>query len=549
MAGQRNSHGKRPHLQTEYSDRGRNKRRNNSESDRGQNSIGSDDTVYRYLCPSKKIGSIMGRGGEIVKQLRSETKAKIRIGETVSGCDERVVTIHSTSDETNDFDGSDERLCPSMDALFKVHDRVVVEDQSDDDDDSMDTVQVTVRLLVPADQIGCCIGKGGQIIQNIRTDTGAQVRIMKDNHMPACALASDEMVQITGEASNVRKALFLVAARLHDNPSRSQHLLSSSTPNAVPSSGSFMGAAPGGPLMGLTPLVGGLGAYGGYKGEGGEWPPRSYYPAPRNESSPKEFSLRLICPTSNLGSLIGKGGSAINQIRQETGATIKVDSSKTEGDDCLVTISANELFEDTFSPTIEAAIRLQPKCSERVERDSGLVSYTTRLLVPNSRVGCLIGKGGAIITEIRRISKSNVRILSKDDVPKIADRDDEMMQISAELDLAKVALLQVTSRLRGDLFEREGVMSTFVPVVPYLQMPPDVNDVSKYDHRDSKSHGRARSYDSDLPLNDGYGSYGGLHGRSGGDAYGAYGSYSSARSGSSGGSRYNPSSRRRDYNY
>lgn len=195
MAGQRNSHGKRPHSHSDYNDHGRNKRRNNSDSDRGLNSIGSDDTVYRYLCPSKKIGSIMGKGGEIVKQLRAETKAKIRIGETVTGCDERVVTIHSTSDETNDFDGSDDRVCPSMDALFKVHDRVIVEDQPVDED-SMDTMQITVRLLVPSDQIGCCIGKGGQIVQNIRTDTGAQIRIMKDNHMPACAVASDELVQV-----------------------------------------------------------------------------------------------------------------------------------------------------------------------------------------------------------------------------------------------------------------------------------------------------------------------------------------------------------------
>lgn len=550
MAGPRNSHGKRSHSQSDYNDHGRSKRRTNSD-DRGQNSIGSDDTVYRYLCPGRKIGSIMGRGGDIVKQLRSESKAKIRIGETVSGCDERVVTIHSTSEETNDFDGPDDRVCPAMDALFKVHDRVVADDLTAEED-SEETPQVTVRLLVPSDQIGCIIGKGGQIVQTIRTDTGAQIRIMKDNHLPACALNTDELVQISGEASIVRKALFQIASRLHDNPSRSQHLLASSTPNAYPSGGSIMGATAGAPIMGLTPLVG---AYGGYKGEGGEWP-RGFYPGPRDDTSPKEFSLRLICPTANIGGVIGKGGAIINQIRQETGAGIKVDSSATEADDCIISISAKEVFEDTFSPAIEAALRLQPRCSERVERDSGLISFTTRLLVPTSRIGCLIGKGGAIITEIRRITKANIRILSKENLPKVAEDDDEMVQISAELDLAKDALLQVTSRLRANLFEREGAMSTFVPVLPYLPVAPDVPDVSKYENRDSKGHGRGHSYSggynasSDLPANDGYGSYGGLQGRSSGDAYGAYGGgYSSGRSGSSGLSRHNPASRRRDYGY
>ncbi|KAL8234016.1 hypothetical protein R6Q59_020116 [Mikania micrantha] len=530
MGGQRNSHGKRSHSQSDYKDHGRSKRGNYSD-DRGINSIGSDDTVYRYLCPIKKIGSIMGRGGDIVKQLRSETKAKIRIGDTVLGCDERVVTIHSTSDETNHLDMHDDRVCPAMDALIKVYERVVTDDQAADVDMDHEETQVTVRLLVPSDQIGCIIGKGGQVVQTIRSDTGSQIRIMKDNHLPACALSSDELVQISGESSNVRKALLQIAARLHEYPSRSQHLLSSSTPDVYPSGGSLMGAPS---VMGLTSLAG---AYGGYKGEGG------FYPGPRDESPPKEFSLRLICPTANLGGVIGKGGAAINQIRQETRAAIKVDSSHAEADDCIISISAKEVFEDTFSPVIEAALRLQPRCSERVERDSGLISYTTRLLVPTSRIGCLIGKGGAIITEIRRISKANIRILSKENLPKIAEDDDEMVQISAELDLSKDALLQVTSRLRANLFDKEGAMPTFVPVLPYLPMVPDVR---KYENRDSTGHGRGHH---DLPANDNYGSYGGLQGRSGGDSYGAYGSYSAGRSGSSGGSRHNSATRRRDYNY
>ncbi|KAI7728933.1 hypothetical protein M8C21_015314 [Ambrosia artemisiifolia] len=498
MAGQRNSYGKRSHSQSDNRDNERSKRRNNSD-DRGFNSIGSGDTVYRYLCPSKKIGSIMGRGGEIVKQLRSETKAKIRIGDSVPGCDERVVTIHSTSVETNDFDMNDDQVCPATDALFKVHDRVVTDDQAADvDTDNEGALQVTVRLLVPSDQIGCIIGKGGQVVQSIRSDTDSQIRILKDNNIPACALSNDELVQISGESSNVRKALFQVAARIHDNPSRSQHLLSSSTPNVYPSGGSYMGAPP---IMGVTPVVG---AYGGYKGEGGFYPGQS-------ESLPREFSLRLVCPTANIGGVIGKGGAAINQIRQETGAAIKVDSSKAEGEtDCIISISAKEVFEDTFSPAIEAALRLQPKCSERIERDSGIISYTTRLLVPSSRIGCLIGKGGAIISEIRRISKANIRILSKEQLPKVAEDDDEMVQISAELDLSKDALLQVTSRLRANLFDKEGAMSTFVPVLPYLPVAPDVHDVPKYESyesRDSRGHGRGHN---DLPPNDAYGSYGGL---------------------------------------
>lgn len=88
-----------------------------------------------------------------------------------------------------------------------------------------------------------------------------------------------------------------------------------------------------------------------------------------------------------------------------------------------------QFFEDSYSPTLEAALRLQPRCSEKVERDSGIISFTTRLLVPTSRIGCLIGKGGAIITELRRLTKANIRILSKENLPKVALEDDEMVQV------------------------------------------------------------------------------------------------------------------------
>ncbi|KAG6578572.1 RNA-binding KH domain-containing protein RCF3, partial [Cucurbita argyrosperma subsp. sororia] len=449
MAGQRNSYGKRNRSQSDYSENGGNKRRSHGE-DRDQFIIDPEDTVYRYLCPVKKIGSVIGRGGEIVKQLRIDTKSKIRIGETVPGSDERVITIYSASNEANALEDSSDYSSPAQQALFKVHHRVVADDLMGEESEG-GSHQVTARLLVPSDQIGCIIGKGGQIVQNIRTETGALIRILKDDHLPRCALSSDELVQISGEPPIVEKALYQIASRLHENPSRSQHLLASAIPGVYPSGGSLVASTHGAPIMGLAPLVS---PYGGYKGDSGNWS-RSLYSAPREELSSKEFSLRLICPTENIGGVIGKGGAVINQIRQETKAAIKVDSSATEEDDCLINISSKEFFEDSYSPTLEAALRLQPRCSEKVERDSGIISFTTRLLVPTTRIGCLIGKGGAIITELRRLTKANIRILSKENLPKVALEDDEMVQISGDLDVAKEALVHIVTRLRANLFDRE----------------------------------------------------------------------------------------------
>ncbi|VFQ58503.1 unnamed protein product [Cuscuta campestris] len=411
MGGQRSGHGKRSHSHSEHADNGTSKRRNSGGGGGGGKehfSIDPKDTVYRYLCPGKNIGSIIGRGGEIVKQLRADTKSKIRIGETVRDCDERVVTIYSSSEETNDFEGTEDRGCPAQDALFKVHDRIVGDDMSVDEE-SEDGPRVTARLLVPSDQIGCIIGKGGQIVQDLRSETGAQIRILKDNHLPACALTSDELVQF---------------------------------------------------------------------------------------------------------------------------------------------------FEDTYSPTVEAAVRLQPRCSEQSERDSGLISFTTRLLVPTSRIGCLLGKGGSIINEMRRMTKANIRILSKEHLPKVAAEDDEMVLISGDLNVSKDALLQVTSRLRANLFGREGAVSAIVPVLPYLPMSADDPSRSiKYESKDSRRHGHSYPGDygglNDPPhYSDSYRHYGGVHSNSSSSVrHGAYEGYHVGRSGSSGLSGSNSESRRRSYGY
>ncbi|KAK7394479.1 hypothetical protein VNO78_15008 [Psophocarpus tetragonolobus] len=522
MTGQRSSYGKRSHSHSDSDAGSKNKRRNPAADD--SSLINPDDTVFRYLCPVRKIGSVIGRGGDIVKQLRADTRAKIRIGDALPACDERVVSIHSSSEETNRCDETGDLVSPAQDALFRVHQRVVAEDARDDDDEERN--HVTAKLLVPSDQIGCVIGKGGQIVQNIRSETGAQIRILKDDRLPPCALSTDELVQISGEAVVVKKALIQIASQIRDNPSRSQHLLASAVPGGYGAGGPGAGA----PIMGVAPFVG---AYGGYKGDAGDWS-RSMYPAPRDEASLREFSVRFVCPTGNIGGVIGKGGAIINQIRQDSGATIKVDSSVSEGDDCLIIISTKEFFEDSFSPTIEAAVRLQPRCSEKVERDSGIVSFTTRLLVPTSRIGCLIGKGGMIVTEMRRLTKANIRILSKENLPKIASEDDEMVQISGDLDVAKDALVQALTRLRANLFDKERAVSGFLPVLPYLPASVDGSEGLNYEGRESKRHGRggySGGYggSSDLASGDGYGSYGNSQLGSGGGPYGAYGTYSLGR--------------------
>ncbi|XP_019224465.1 PREDICTED: KH domain-containing protein At4g18375-like isoform X8 [Nicotiana attenuata] len=533
MAGQRNNFGKRMQSESDYTRNDGSKRRNPTD-EKESNSIGPEDTVFRYLCPTGKIGSVIGVGGDIAKQLRTETNSKIRISETIPGCEERVVTIYSLSEETNVYEDTGDLISPAQDALLKVHDRVFAEELRMEED-LEDPQQITIRMLVPSDQIGCVIGKGGQVIQNMRSETGAQIRVLSSEHLPPCALSSDELIQITGEGAVVKKALYQVAARLRDNPSRSQHQLLSS-PSIYRSGAGLVNPHAGPQVMGMTSL---MGPYGSYKSDG-----RS------RSASVKEFAVRLVCPTENIGAVIGKGGSIIKQLRQESGASIKVDSAAAEGDDCIIFVSAKEAYEDQ-SPTIDATMRLQPRSSEKTEKDSGDAILTTRLLVPSSRVGCLIGKGGSIVNEMRNTTRASIRILSKENLPKVASEDDEMVQITGDVNVAGNALLQVLMRLRANIFEMEGSFAAFSPPVSYLPLSPSMSDGSRYANRDNKSrrHGYS-SYSGGHDYNDSSpsDSYGGSQ-VGGGGGYASYGVYSSGRSSSAGVSNHNSSAYGKSYRY
>lgn len=169
------------------------------------------DTVYRLLCPSRKIGGVIGKGGGIIKALREETKAKITVADSVPGpgSDERVIIIYSSptkisrkqnSDEDSASETEKESMephCAAQDALLKVHDRIIEEDlfggRAPDDNKNDD---VTTRLLVPNNMVGCLLGKRGDVIQRLRSETGANIRILPADCLPACAMDTDELVQV-----------------------------------------------------------------------------------------------------------------------------------------------------------------------------------------------------------------------------------------------------------------------------------------------------------------------------------------------------------------
>lgn len=90
--------------------------------------------------------------------------------------------------------------------------------------------------------------------------------------------------------------------------------------------------------------------------------------------------------------------------------------------------------DDLKSMAVEAVLTMQGKINDIDNSDSDI---SIRLLVPSKVIGCIIGKSGSIINEIRKRTKADIRI-SKSEKPKCADSRDELVEVCALCVVARV---------------------------------------------------------------------------------------------------------------
>ncbi|KAL1560455.1 KH domain-containing protein isoform X2 [Salvia divinorum] len=188
----------------------------------------------------------------------------------------------------------------------------------------------------------------------------------------------------------------------------------------------------------------------------GTWPVYSsdlpVVPGYGGASRSEELTIKVLCPSNKIGRVIGKGGSSIKGIRQESGERIEVEDPKTNHSECIISVISYESSEDLKSMAVEAVLLLQGKINS--EDDD---TVTMRLLVPSKVIGCIIGKSGCIINEIRKRTKADIQI-SKGEKPKFAAGNDELVEVYGQVSNLRDALIQIVLRLRDDVLkDREDI--------------------------------------------------------------------------------------------
>ncbi|KAL4571205.1 hypothetical protein LXL04_017958 [Taraxacum kok-saghyz] len=165
------------------------------------------DCVFRLIVPVLKVGSIIGRKGDIIRKMCEDTKARIRVLDAPVGTPDRIVLI-SGKEET------DAPLSPAMDAVIRVFKRI--NGFPENEGESIASVPFcSIRLLVPSMQAISLIGKQGSTIKSVQESTGCQVRVLSGDDVAAISANSEErIVDMQGEAIKVLKALEAVVGHL-----------------------------------------------------------------------------------------------------------------------------------------------------------------------------------------------------------------------------------------------------------------------------------------------------------------------------------------------
>ncbi|KAL7258600.1 hypothetical protein ACSBR1_004673 [Camellia fascicularis] len=177
----------------------------------------------------------------------------------------------------------------------------------------------------------------------------------------------------------------------------------------------------------------------------------------RRVKSAMDIIFRIIVPSKQIGKVIGKVGSRIQKIREETKATIKIADAISRHEDRVIIISSKD-SDNTIS---DAENALRQIASLILKDDDGnlealkvgaghVAANTIRLLIAGSQAGGLIGISGQNIEKLRISSGATITVLAQSQLPLCASahESDRVVQLSGDVSAVMKALEEIGTHLR-----------------------------------------------------------------------------------------------------
>lgn len=127
-----------------------------------------------------------------------------------------------------------------------------------------------------------------------------------------------------------------------------------------------------------------------------------------------EKVIKVLCPYYSAGAVIGKGGEAIKQIKEETGANIQVSKNNVRfphTDERVISISGELEAMQKVIAFVQEKIRtdkVPPHVKNINTSQNDARKATCKIVVPDTSVGKIIGKAGANVNRLK--DQFNVKI-------------------------------------------------------------------------------------------------------------------------------------------
>ena len=295
--------------------------------------------TIRLLMTGKEVGSIIGKGGEIINTIREESGSKIHISD--GSVPERIVTV---TGQTESIFKSFNLICKKLEdegptGSHKSDSGSHKSDSESASGSSNKNGSVTLRLIVPASQCGSLIGKGGAKIKEIREVTGASVNVASEM-LPN---STERTVTIGGTKSAIAQCIYQICCVMLESPPKGATIPYTPKSNGL-----------GGGILGM-----GMSGGNSRGGRGGS-----------QQDNPLASLLGLGSGASTLAAIASLAGS---QLRDHRGGR------------------------------------------DREESRASSNTQTHEMSIPNDMIGCIIGKGGSKIAEIRQLSGAMIRISKSDE--------------------------------------------------------------------------------------------------------------------------------------
>ncbi|XP_076455449.1 far upstream element-binding protein 1-like isoform X3 [Babylonia areolata] len=279
------------------------------------------NSVLEMSIPGGKVGLIIGKGGETIRQLQERANVKmIMIQES---------NTPTATDKPLRITGEPSKCQRAKEMVLEL----LAEKDMQGPGGGMGTfnnfdgmghgggVPGGMEIPVPRQAVGLVIGKGGEMIKKIQNESGAKVQFKPDDGQ-----SEDRLCGITGHPDKVQNAISMIHELLMGGPDFPLQFgggqeFSVRGPNfgmgrggGPPGrGGTVSGRGRGGPFPPGGPGRGGGPPGGGGMGRGGFGDP--------NFQDQTQYSV----PADKCGLVIGKGGETIRDINRQSGAHVELD--------------------------------------------------------------------------------------------------------------------------------------------------------------------------------------------------------------------------------